>query len=1357
MEYERYSETQLEDIITSKHSKIKLIKEISRIDWWWLFFTLIKKKLETSIMEVSNEDKVILLKIEVLIKLLNSTNKLILNAENTIVRKLYEIKLDVINRYLEEHTIYAEENKYIDTENIDFNYYPEYSNVLFNKKIFEKKEFYENTIPKMNSDTFNTKKKSFKRSASQKFVKNFISNNTPYNGMLLWHGVGVGKTCAAISIAENFRSIVYQNDKKILVLTPSDTIQQNWRDEIFSIEKENNNFLNLNVQCTGTKYKDALLDFSDKTYKQKTLMVNRLVNKYYEIMGYQKLTNEIDKYFNSLKDFYKESSLENKKIKYIKEKFSNRIIIMDEVHVTREGGSKDDKKSRPYLEMIARYADNTKLILLTATPMYNISKEIIWLINLLLWNDKQSPLEEEHIFQKNGIDLVKYSEDKKNIREGREPKALEDLIKKSRGYISYLRGENPFIFPLKLEPEEKFLYTPNPTFKTENKRWKQMEETEKIHTNNIRFYKNSLSLWQYNKLKEYLADTDDSTEYEPTKKIQSSFSRQPLQASNIVYPQCNFKIDEGDLKGELKGNIGEKKGLEGAFNVNEGKYSYKNESGVDLGNMDGNGKGFLHIDYIGKYSKKQESIMSNILSSKGIVFVYSQFISHGIKPMGLTLEENGFKRYVGGGKTDNFLNKKIDINNCFCAYHKKYYRDLSVEERVNFRQATYIYLDGQLKKKHLDQLVREIRGQVVGEDGQIIKNDEGEHIMVILGSRVIEQGISFFGIREIHIMDPWHHLNMMEQAAGRGIRQRSHFHLPKNKRNVTLYLHVAALPESLVDTGLETSDERVYRNAYFKKYKMAEIERILKKNAIDCALNKNSNIFDESSYPEKSIILTSKGESKEVVIYDKDNSFKCDFRNCDYSCDWEAIDPNYKINTDTFSNDFILDTVENIKEFIKLIYINAYSYTLDNIIDIIHEEYNTTLNKDYIYIALDELIQNKETIYDMYNRLGYLIYRDRLYIYQPIEVDDIDIPYYYRGRPVNNRIYNIGLENTDEINVIKSTTSKRFIKKAIKKKTIKKVTNENILQTIQKIKKDLDYSTVSKYIYKEYNNYPKRIEDRSSSFIPIQDELIQIYLFYKIDRLSYREKEILLKMSLKNIIKNGNKPTNKLDNSVLLYFDKDPTNPLDKSYSIFRTKRDKLERMGKKMEALKFKGEDFPKYFRIIKPNHTQIFYEYDSDLNDFVEAISLKPEEEEEFKLKQKDYILINNKSLIYGFLSKIPSTFYVVNNVGYIEETNITGTLKKKKIRKGARCGHGINVTSVNEIAQTINTIIDYKIYSSQIIKKKLTFFPKTRMKQTSVYKGKSLCQELEFLLRYRQSIRSQEEISENIIWFYKIEEIF
>ena len=57
--------------------------------------------------------------------------------------------------------------------------------------------------------------------------------------------------------------------------------------------------------------------------------------------------------------------------------------------------------------MIARYADNTNFVLLlSATPMYNITKEIIWILNLLLLNDKRAPLNSETIFDKEREALI---------------------------------------------------------------------------------------------------------------------------------------------------------------------------------------------------------------------------------------------------------------------------------------------------------------------------------------------------------------------------------------------------------------------------------------------------------------------------------------------------------------------------------------------------------------------------------------------------------------------------------------------------------------------------------------------------------------------------------------------------------------------------------------------------------------------------------------------------------------------------------------------------------------------------------------------------------------------------------------
>ena len=45
----------------------------------------------------------------------------------------------------------------------------------------------------------------FELAPHQLFLKNFFSPNTPYQSLLLFHGVGVGKSCSGISIAENFR------------------------------------------------------------------------------------------------------------------------------------------------------------------------------------------------------------------------------------------------------------------------------------------------------------------------------------------------------------------------------------------------------------------------------------------------------------------------------------------------------------------------------------------------------------------------------------------------------------------------------------------------------------------------------------------------------------------------------------------------------------------------------------------------------------------------------------------------------------------------------------------------------------------------------------------------------------------------------------------------------------------------------------------------------------------------------------------------------------------------------------------------------------------------------------------------
>ena len=58
----------------------------------------------------------------------------------------------------------------------------------------------------------------FNLTNSQKFLKTFMSPNTPYRSLLLYHGTGVGKTCTSISISEQYSEELKKQGKKLIIL-----------------------------------------------------------------------------------------------------------------------------------------------------------------------------------------------------------------------------------------------------------------------------------------------------------------------------------------------------------------------------------------------------------------------------------------------------------------------------------------------------------------------------------------------------------------------------------------------------------------------------------------------------------------------------------------------------------------------------------------------------------------------------------------------------------------------------------------------------------------------------------------------------------------------------------------------------------------------------------------------------------------------------------------------------------------------------------------------------------------------------------------------------------------------------------
>ena len=168
-----------------------------------------------------------------------------------------------------------------------YNYlYPELNDPLFNKKIAEKKEFndtkYDGTIHTINIEAEKLCNAEFELSPHQQFVKNFLSFQTPYNGLLLYHGLGSGKTCSAIGVAEEMRDYLNQlgiSQRIIVVASPN--VQENFKLQLFDERKLVNVDGLWNIKsCTGNKLLREInpLNLQGLTKEKVVSQIKQLIN-----------------------------------------------------------------------------------------------------------------------------------------------------------------------------------------------------------------------------------------------------------------------------------------------------------------------------------------------------------------------------------------------------------------------------------------------------------------------------------------------------------------------------------------------------------------------------------------------------------------------------------------------------------------------------------------------------------------------------------------------------------------------------------------------------------------------------------------------------------------------------------------------------------------------------------------------------------------------------------------------------------------------------------------------------------------------------------------------------------------------
>ena len=244
----------------------------------------------------------------------------------------------------------------------------------------------------------------------QKIVKDYMQFDSPYRGILLYHELGSGKSIASIAAAEG-----YVNQKKIVIMTPA-SLSQNYENELLIASKIGRNLKKTWTQIKVNKKSPKMMSelekyaISDKFVKKNGLVwipqykddiegAEIIIEKIkYNSTDAKEAVHraEIDVAINHIirnrYTFINYNGLTAKMIKELGTKpFDNSFIIIDEIHnlISRiVNGSRLAKSIYNHL----MNASDTKLILLSGTPIINQPYEIATLINLV-----RGPIKEYNI------------------------------------------------------------------------------------------------------------------------------------------------------------------------------------------------------------------------------------------------------------------------------------------------------------------------------------------------------------------------------------------------------------------------------------------------------------------------------------------------------------------------------------------------------------------------------------------------------------------------------------------------------------------------------------------------------------------------------------------------------------------------------------------------------------------------------------------------------------------------------------------------------------------------------------------------------------------------------------------------
>lgn len=183
------------------------------------------------------------------------------------------------------------------------------------------------------------------------------------------------------------------------------------------------------------------------------------------------------------------------------------------------------------------------------------------------------------------------------------------------------------------------------------------------------------------------------------------------------------------------------------------------------------------------YSAKLNAVCTQAATATGVLLVFTKFIEGGAIPVALALESIGFRRY--GGRS--LLNGP-----------------------TNGKQYVMLTKDSPTNAAELEAATKD--------------NTYGTRVKVIITTA---NELSFKNVRQVHVLEPWWHMERMEHLMGRCAGPESHSELPPHERNLQIFMYVSVLPNDE-----EGYDRHMYRYAETRSVQIGKIANLLKRNTV---------------------------------------------------------------------------------------------------------------------------------------------------------------------------------------------------------------------------------------------------------------------------------------------------------------------------------------------------------------------------------------------------------------------------------------------------------------------------------------------------------------------------------------------